>query len=192
MKIPNTSCLFCKKEIFRKPSEIARGFNIFCSRKCYRLTTPKKKFNCKNCLKEFIPPSNDGSKRINCSVKCSNESRAGKTYHNKGEGYISNSRKKLNLLKVKFNFESCMVIGCDYNTTYDVDRLIPGKEGGKYEIGNMFAVCPNHHAEKTRGIIEFIKINDYTLDIRKKRTRKKNKKIWAEISKITKPLNKTF
>ena len=42
-----------------------------------------------------------------------------------------------------------------------------GKDGGQYEIGNMFAICPNHHGEITRKIITVIKINDYTLRIDK-------------------------
>ena len=64
---------------------------------------------------------------------------------------------------MKFDFKCCMVQGCNYNKTYDIHRLIEGKIGGKYEIGNMFAICPNHHAETHRGIIKLQKINDYTL-----------------------------
>ena len=60
-----------------------------------------------------------------------------------------------------------MIEGCKYDKTFDWHRIIPGKEGGKYEIGNMFAICPNHHAEITRKIIQVEKVNDYTLRIRK-------------------------
>ncbi len=57
-----------------------------------------------------------------------------------------------------------MVLGCNYNKCYDIHRLIEGKDGGLYEIGNMFAICPNHHAEVHRGLIKLIKINNYTLE----------------------------
>jgi hypothetical protein len=76
------------------------------------------------------------------------------------------SRKKLALLKNIFNFNNCMVDGCDYCTTYDIHRFVPGSQGGKYEIGNMFAICPNHHAEVSRKIIEFEKISDCKLKIK--------------------------
>ena len=58
-----------------------------------------------------------------------------------------------------------MIEGCEYNKTYDIHRLIKGKDGGKYEVGNMFAICPNHHAEIHRGLIEVEKIDDKTLKI---------------------------
>lgn len=76
------------------------------------------------------------------------------------------SRRKLNLLKNTFNFLCCMVQGCDYNITFDIHRFVPGNQGGKYEIGNMFVICPNHHAEVSRGIIEFEKISDFELKIK--------------------------
>ena len=66
-------------------------------------------------------------------------------------------------LKSAFNFDSCMVEGCSYNTTYDVHRFVHGKHGGEYVIGNMFAICPNHHAEIHRGIMTVEKVNNYTL-----------------------------
>ena len=58
-----------------------------------------------------------------------------------------------------------MVEGCSYSTTFDIHRVITGKDGGEYVVGNMFAICPNHHAEVTRGIITLIKVNDYTLEV---------------------------
>jgi len=59
-----------------------------------------------------------------------------------------------------------MVEGCTYNKTYDIHRVIEGKHGGEYKIGNMFAICPMHHAEITRKIIEVNKVNDCTLRIK--------------------------
>jgi hypothetical protein len=58
-----------------------------------------------------------------------------------------------------------MVDGCDYDRTFDIHRFVSGRSGGHYGIGNMFAICPNHHAEVTRKIIKLEKINDYTLRI---------------------------
>lgn len=166
MRNSNTFCTVCNTPIYRRPSEIKKASNVFCSRECYRITTPKKKYICKFCNLEFVSKYDGGGKHIYCSRICANHGRAGSKYP--GKGLPNDSQRKLFLLKQKFKFDSCMVIGCNYNVTYDIDRLIPGKNGGKYEIGNMFAVCPNHHAEKTRGTADFIKINDYTLDIKYK------------------------
>ena len=58
-----------------------------------------------------------------------------------------------------------MIEGCEYNRVYVVHRIVEGKDGGKYEIGNMFAICPNHHAEIHSKLISVMKINDWTLQI---------------------------
>ncbi len=58
-----------------------------------------------------------------------------------------------------------MIVGCSYKKTFDIHRLISGKSGGKYEIGNMYAICPDHHAEVSRGSIALEKIADDQLRI---------------------------
>lgn len=87
---------------------------------------------------------------------------------NRSDSYIpqnGDSTRRLIILKEKFSFSECMIEGCSYNNTYDIHRLIPRKLGGKYEIGNMFAICPNHHAEITRKITTVIKVDNKTLRI---------------------------
>ncbi len=54
-----------------------------------------------------------------------------------------------------------MIQGCEYRRTLDIHRLKPGKDGGKYEIGNAFALCPNHHAEVHRGLVVLVKVSDF-------------------------------
>jgi predicted restriction endonuclease len=58
-----------------------------------------------------------------------------------------------------------MVEGCDYSTCYDIHRVIPGRDGGQYVIGNMFAICPNHHAEVERKIIRLDRQTDARLTV---------------------------
>lgn len=76
-----------------------------------------------------------------------------------------NTRRRLELLKHEFDFDSCMIHDCKYNRLdillYEVYKF----KDGKYEIGNMFAICPNHMAEIRRKLISVKKINDYTLEI---------------------------
>lgn len=49
-----------------------------------------------------------------------------------------------------------MVEGCDYERTFDLHRMVAGRDGGCYELGNMFALCPNHHAEVERGLVTLV------------------------------------
>jgi hypothetical protein len=102
-----------------------------------------------------------------CSRACSNINRKGIVYHQRGHGvkFSNKSSARLAALKQRFDFEHCMIIGCEYNRTYDIHRHIPGKQGGQYEVGNMFAICPNHHAEVSRGIIRLQKVSDSELSI---------------------------
>jgi len=109
-------------------------------------------------LKEFKP---DKTTSRYCSKGCANIGRKGIKYTKNQKQ--NSSRRRLDLLEKQFDFQDCMIKGCNYNRTYNVHRLLPGKEGGKYAIGNMFAICPNHHAEVHANLITLEKINDYTL-----------------------------
>lgn len=154
---PNTECSVCRKKIYRRPKEIENG-NTYCSRICYGLATRKNK-ECKVCKKVFIP---DKQSANFCNRVCSNKGRRGIKYN---KSYSNASQGRLETLRKKFNFLSCMIEGCDYSKTFDVHRHVSGKEGGKYEIGNMFAICPQHHAEITRNIIVVNKISDCVLRV---------------------------
>ena len=159
MRKPNCVCKSCQKEIYRKPCEISKFKNVYCSKEClWEDRGRRKDKECKNCKKQFRPYKRNSEF---CCKKCANSNRRGKTYSKLSAG--NKSRTNLALLKNTFKFESCMVENCNYNKTYDIHRLKEGKDGGKYEIGNMFAICPNHHAEVHRRLIKLEKINDYTL-----------------------------
>ena len=154
---PNTKCSVCGKEIYRRPKEIENG-NTYCSRTCCGFAARKYK-KCKSCNNEFNPDKTTASF---CSRACSNKGRTGIKY---GKSYSNASQGRLQVLRKKFNFMSCMIEGCDYSKTFDIHRHVSGKDGGKYEIGNMFAICPLHHAEITRKIIAVTKVNDCVLRI---------------------------
>lgn len=164
----NVECCDCGKKFYRRPNEIFKRKtigNIRCV-DCYRLVqiTSQIKSICIVCKKEFIyktyETKNKDGIRKTCSRSCSNINRAGTKYRQK---CANKSEYNIRLLMNAFDFKSCMFQGCEYNKTYDVHRLIPGKSGGEYILGNMFAICPNHHAEIHRNIINVEKINDYTL-----------------------------
>lgn len=157
---PNTKCCICNKKIYRRPNEIEKG-NVYCSRTCHGKSQRKIK-TCRVCNKEFL---GDKPTSKYCSRICANVGRTGIKYLGK---ILSNeSQRRLSKLKEAFNFSNCMISGCGYNKTFDIHRYIPGKDGGKYEIGNMFAICPQHHAEITRSIIQVEKVNDCLLVIKR-------------------------
>jgi hypothetical protein len=59
------------------------------------------------------------------------------------------SRKKRETLAPKF----CEYPACSYRKIVQRHRIIPGRDGGKYVLGNVIALCPNHHGEADRGWI---------------------------------------
>ncbi len=165
MRKPNVTCSTCGTPVYRRPTELARHDHVYCCRDCYNLGTwgrlPRSRMvKCLLCGREKVSTRRGKQSRY-CSVKCSNIARRGVTY---GRGTGGNlSKKRLVIIEADTGISHCMVEGCSYSRTLDVHRLIPGHRGGEYEIGNMFSICPNHHAEHTRGFVDYVKINNYTL-----------------------------
>ena len=160
---PNIKCSQCNIEIYRHQCDIDKWEHLFCSNDCRHKFFMAKTRKCYICGEEYKP---EKSTSRYCSKGCANSSRKGKKYRRLNPG-LNASAARLKILKDEFNFTCCMVEGCTYCKTYDIHRLIPGKEGGKYEIGNMYAICPNHHAEITRKIIFLEKTSNCLLKIRK-------------------------
>lgn len=155
---PNTKCFRCQKGMYRRPWEIEKCNRNYCSKKCLSADNLLPKLSCKQCSEIFQPKTR---RQMFCSKSCVGKSTRNRLGTKSGVRKDKNTTiKRLRILKEKFNFVSCMVEGCDYSNTFDIHRLSPGCKGGKYEIGNMFAICPNHHAEYHRNIIDLKKIND--------------------------------
>ena len=166
MRKPNCSCLRCEKLIYRRPYQLESG-NVYCSKQCYREGNVRISKLCQECDGVF-QPKNTG--QIYCSKKCATTKIRRESFWSTSKAYEKHNKTKRRLVQLEqnFGFTSCMVEGCEYSTTYDIHRYIPGNQGGEYEIGNMFAICPNHHAEVTRNIVEFEKVSDCILRVLKK------------------------
>jgi len=157
---PNCKCHVCDKEIYRRPKQLQSG-QVFCSIECSS-SNQSKPTPCVICGLPVLA----GKHKKTCSRACANKNRTGLKYNKSGQPKFTNvSQSRLYTLKKQFDFCSCMVQGCDYNKTYDIHRHTPGRNGGKYVIGNMFAICPNHHAEVSRGLIQLEKVNDFELKV---------------------------
>jgi len=157
-RTPNHKCdnINCNNILYKRPVEKKK----YCCRKCYFNTITKRVvINCKFCSKSFLP---ERFTQKFCSNVCAASNLRGPYSKDK---FRSKTQYRLKLLKDKFNFNHCMVNGCTYNKVYNVHRFIEGKDGGKYEVGNMFAICPNHHGEYHARLIKFEKISDCELKI---------------------------
>jgi hypothetical protein len=158
---PNTKCSVCGAGLYRQPSMLAKTNSSFCSRKCMYDSNSSYfiKLNgfkeCPVCKEKTVP---NRSNRKFCGLTCSSKGQR-RGNERKEIGF----RTRLKKLKEASGFTCCMVQGCEYNKTYDVHRNIPGSEGGMYTLDNMFAICPNHHAEHNRGIIKLFKIREFVL-----------------------------
>lgn len=153
---PNSSCEICGIRVYRRPFEIESGTHRKCG-DCYQPRMADKV--CPICNIEFRAKV---SKQIYCGKSCSGKARRGPYTKKKAK---NETQRRLHLLKDTFKFEECMIIGCKYTVCFDIHRHVPGSKGGQYEIGNMFAICPNHHAEITRGISKVEKIDNQTLKL---------------------------
>lgn len=155
MRNPNDQCTACGKEVYRRPNEKAKSQEPYRCEGCRKITP----ILCAFCGNEFLPKEMGVE---NCSRECANRGRKGIKYN---LGHHNRSRERLQRLRDTFDFDSCMVEGCDYSTCYDIHRVIPGRDGGQYVIGNMFAICPNHHAEVERKIIRLDRQTDARLTV---------------------------
>jgi hypothetical protein len=64
-------------------------------------------------------------------------------------GRKGTSRRKRDALTPHY----CELPSCAYVKIFQRHRIQPGRDGGKYKLGNVIALCPNHHAEADRGWI---------------------------------------
>ena len=155
----NATCKVCNKGMYKRPNQIKSSKNLFCDRECYAKFRRLPEILCKQCNKSF---ARSHHRVMFCSRQCAQEGRdrTRNKYEFPGK---SAPERRLNELRWHYGTDVCMVKGCRYNLTFDIHRLVPGSEGGEYILGNMFAICPNHHAEVHRGIITFKKVNNWTL-----------------------------
>lgn len=139
---PNIICFICKKEIYRRPSQIeaTRG-RVFCGQVCFGLFS-RKEIPCLICKKPILA----GLNKKTCSRSCANKSREGIRYK------IGSPRDKAVLfryLKVKLlkeRGEKCA--RCPYKK-YEILQVHHKDRNRKNnELENLELICPNCHYEE--------------------------------------------
>ena len=136
---PNTECSVCKKPIYKRPFEIAKG-RVFCSKKCNgiatRITNP-----CPVCGIEVISSRNSST----CSRECSNKNRTGiKYYTGRKRDTAFNIRLRRDELILERGCK-CEKCGFDNKEALELHHKIRKSDGGSDEKDNLIILCANCH-----------------------------------------------
>jgi 5-methylcytosine-specific restriction endonuclease McrA len=139
---PNTSCLVCGKEIYRRPVELKRNNGrVFCGGECYGKSCRKER-PCIVCGKLIL----SGLNKKTCSRGCANT-------HRKGIQYKINSPrdkvKTLRIIKIRLfddRGKKCERCGYDGYEILQIHHKDKNKFNNKPD--NLEVVCPNCHAKE--------------------------------------------
>lgn len=140
---PNTFCIVCNKEIYRKPSQIKRNKSgVFCSMDCYGVSQRKEK-PCVVCGKMIMSKFN----KKTCSRSCANKYRTGIKYK---LGRPSKDKvKSQQILKIRLLKERGKKCErCDY-AKYEILQVHhKNRDRNNNELNNLELICPNCHYEE--------------------------------------------
>ncbi len=139
---PNTTCLICKKQIYRRPSQIeACGNKVFCSLVCWGISNRKEKA-CLICGKLIL----SGLNKKTCSRRCANKSREGIKYKIGSPKDKAQLFKSLKLVLLKERGTICS--RCTYSK-YEILQIHHKDRNRKNnKLDNLELICPNCHYEE--------------------------------------------
>lgn len=133
---PNTQCLECGSQIYRRPSESGK----YCSQECYGISRRTYK-TCPQCSNEYR-----GSGKT-CSRSCANKSRKGTKY--RGRPLKDKVRDLRSLKQRAFSLRGAKCERCDYSESSNIlvlHHILHRKDGGSDDLENLEILCPNCHA----------------------------------------------
>ncbi len=137
----NTNCTVCKKEIYRRPSELKDRGRVFCSSICYGISC-QKNIECVVCGKKML----SGLNKKTCSRSCANVNRAGIIYkiNQPKNKVITLRRLKIKILKERGG--KCE--RCNYNKIEILQVHHKNRDRGDNNLKNLELICPNCHYEE--------------------------------------------
>lgn len=148
-RTPNVGCSVCGTRVYRKPSDLAKGHNIACSRECRSTLILSKRpiKECPTCGTTFTRKVRTSTY---CSVACSNRGRAGIKY---GVGAPRNIAKRVRRLKravINRDGEECSE--CSLGTIWNGKELVLQLDhiNGIHtddRMDNLRLLCPNCHTQ---------------------------------------------
>ena len=139
---PNTNCIVCKKEIYRRPGEIKinKG-RVFCSIYCYGINCRKEK-PCKICNKLILSSLN----KKTCNRICANKYRKGIKYK---IGRPMDKAKTYRIIKLRLLEEkgkNCERCGYNKQEILQIHHKNRNRADNSYQ--NLEIICPNCHYEE--------------------------------------------
>ena len=141
---PNTRCFICKKDIYKRPSEIKNNKGrVYCSRECYGISCRKEK-PCIVCGTMVLAAAN----KKTCSRACANKNRTGMRY--KMIGAITKDKvSSYKSLKIRLFSERTKVCEkCGYDKYEILQIHHKDRNRDNNDLDNLELICPNCHAEE--------------------------------------------
>ena len=139
LRKPNTECIVCKKQIYRRPVQINNNLGkVYCGQKCYGLSC-RKETPCLVCGELILSTHN----KKTCSRSCSNKYRTGISYKlGRSKDRATKSRNiKLELFRVRG--KKCERCGYSVKEVLQVHHIDRNRQNNNKE--NLEIICPNCH-----------------------------------------------
>ncbi len=138
---PNTKCVICEKQIYRRPIELERSKGkAFCGQACYGVSCRREK-PCIICNKLILSSLH----RITCSRGCSNIHREGIKY---GLGRPKDKVEEIRSIKIRLlqnRGEKCE--RCGYSKSEVLQVHHKDRNNKNNDFNNLEIICPNCHFE---------------------------------------------
>lgn len=137
---PNTNCVICSKQIYRRPAEIKNG-QVFCGIICYGISM-RKETPCVVCGKLIMA----GLNKKTCSRSCANINRTGINYKIGSPRDKVKSQQALKVRLLKERGGSCE--RCGYNKYEILQVHHKNRNRDDNILSNLELICPNCHYEE--------------------------------------------
>lgn len=143
---PNCQCSICSKPIYRRPAEIAKGSNFYCSHEC-KGKSQQKLHKCAVCPNMILSRKH----KKTCSRECANKQKIGLKYKVNLGRPIKDVVKDLQVIRrrlIVLRGNSCEKCGYNKLPILQVHHIVEKAKGGSDDINNLELICPNCHTEE--------------------------------------------
>ena len=139
---PNIKCSTCKKDIYKRPSQIKRaGGKAYCSVACYGISC-RKEIPCVVCGTLIL----GGMNKKTCSRGCANTHRAGIQYKINRPRDKVKSQQALKVRLLEARGRKCE--RCNYDKFEILQVHHMDKDRSNNDLSNLQLICPNCHCEE--------------------------------------------
>jgi hypothetical protein len=149
------NCDQCGKEFDKRKSNInqsrRRGHNIYCSKACANLGLISSTVEpCGYCGKTVISSKSRKAKAKTGHVFCNSSCAAFWQNKNLGSPRLKNGIATYRRIAIENQGDMCVV--CGYDKVTQVHHIDKNRDNN--DISNLVVLCPNHHAEVHRGLLD--------------------------------------